>query len=92
MREIYEGFVLYCFYKCMVEFFGSHKAILGGPDALYARLSPHPGVTSAKPVFPLCFMPHWRLDERFVWRCTFGVGQFFVIRVSFAAINLVLGE
>lgn len=92
IREIYEGYVLYCFYKCMVVFFGSHKSLLGGSTALYARLRPSSGRDRAELVFPFCCLPGWKLDETFVRRCTWGVGQFFVLRVIFAVINVILGE
>eukprot|EP00961_Rhodomonas_salina_P252000 3406676-Rhodomonas_salina.1 len=71
MREAYEAYVVYSFFKLMREFLGNKEQAV----AKMKRLSERQGRSQAKMLWPCCCAYAWRLDGQFLTRCSLGIFQ-----------------
>jgi hypothetical protein len=88
MREAYEAYVVYSFFKLMREFLGDKPQAL----ARLRRIQERTGRSTAKMLFPCCCLRAWRLDAQFLTRSALGVYQYVVIRTLSAVTALVLEQ
>lgn len=89
MREAYEAYVVYSFFKLMREFLGDK------PRALkrLRRIQDSTGHKTANKLIT-CWLcpPSWRLDSQFLTRSALGVYQYVVLRTTCAAIACILEQ
>ena len=88
MREAYEAYVVYSFFKLMREFLGSKQQAV----AKLASISAKTGRKQAKMLMPCCCLYAWRLDGQFLTRCSLGVFQYVLIRTLCATIACILEQ
>ncbi|EKX47756.1 hypothetical protein GUITHDRAFT_69286 [Guillardia theta CCMP2712] len=81
MREAYESYVVYSFFKLMREFLGEK------PRKVVAEKK---GRGKAIMLWPCCCMTAWRLDAQFLTRCSLGVWQYVFIRTVSAVVACIL--
>jgi hypothetical protein len=55
LRECYEAFVIYSFYQLLVTALGGEQKLV----SILAKKPDHPHV------FPFCYLPKWRMSDRF---------------------------
>lgn len=88
MREAYEAYVVYSFFKLMREFLGDKPRAI----ARLKRIQEKKGRKTAKMLFPCCCLRAWRLDAQFLTRSALGVYQYVVIRTCCSITALVLEQ
>jgi len=88
MREAYEAYVVYSFFKLMREFLGDKPRALARLKIIQERT----GRKTAKMLFPCCCIRAWRLDAQFLTRNALGVYQYVVIRTCCSIMALVLEQ
>jgi len=83
-RESYEAFVVYSFFRLMVESMGDRAAVVKACEAKggAARFLPPSHL-----VLPASW--RWPMGETFVWRCERGVFQYVFLRVACAVVALL---
>ena len=77
--DLYEAFVLWSFYKCMVESFGSEEALVARLEAL-----------QSSPMLAPCCCVRQRLSFQWLQRMTLGVAQYVFVRVTLSVLIFVL--
>lgn len=77
--DLYEAFVLWSFYKCMVESFGSEEALVARLEAL-----------QSSPMLAPCCCVRQRLSFQWLQRMTLGVAQYVFVHVALSVLIFVL--
>jgi hypothetical protein len=80
LRDCYEAFVIFSFYRFLVEY-------LGGESWLILRLGER---RSQHHTTPFCWLPTWQPSSKFVLYTKFGALQYVFIKVLVAIIEVVL--
>uniref|UniRef100_A0A7S0EV46 Uncharacterized protein n=1 Tax=Hanusia phi TaxID=3032 RepID=A0A7S0EV46_9CRYP len=86
MREAYESYVVYSFFKLMREFLGDKPRAV----ARLKKVAEEKGRGKAIMLWPCCCMTAWRLDAQFLTRCSLGVWQYVFIRTISAVLACIL--
>jgi hypothetical protein len=89
MREAYEAYVVYSFFKLMRDFLGDKKEAL----KRLKRIQQETGQGKANKIMHwyLC-PPAWRLDSQFLTRSALGVYQYVVVRTLSAGLACILEQ
>jgi hypothetical protein len=90
MREAYEAYVVYSFFKLMREFLGDKKTALARLKRIQAKRGNMKTTVWETPGACCCMA--WRLDAQFLTRSALGVYQYVVLRTLCAVIGLILEQ
>jgi len=82
IRDCYEAFVIYSFVEMLIEWSGGEKHLL-------EALEKHPKMHH---MFPFNFLPHFKTDRKFLYRCKRVVLQYVFVKPLMAALAIVLDE
>lgn len=85
LRECYEAYAIYSFYKLMESYLEGEGVI---PGKMLERVGQH-----CHHMFPFKYvLPKWELSKQFVHKCRKGVFQYVFIKVALTIITLILVE
>jgi len=88
LREAYEAYVVYSFFRLLLEFMGPPDIAL----AKMAKLASEKGTNKAKHIAPCCCLKQWTLDTQFLRRTSIGVWQYVFIRSLVAVIVIIFQQ
>mmetsp|Transcript_14438 Transcript_14438/g.49314 ORF Transcript_14438/g.49314 Transcript_14438/m.49314 type:complete len:603 (-) Transcript_14438:83-1891(-) len=88
LREAYEAYVVYSFFRLLLEFMGPPDIAL----AKMAKLASEKGTNKAKHIAPCCCLKQWTLDTQFLRRTSIGVWQYVFIRTLVAVMVIIFQQ